>query len=120
MGDHRTRPVRIGTQSPAASESSHNPTTSTISTQISSTNHPKQLSKVARPLAHSLGDNSNRFVYTFMFTAAAIWFYLANFSLSFNIEMENVSNLYANTESQARLVALGEWFVRLSANTEFQ
>ncbi|PQQ17340.1 hypothetical protein Pyn_21401 [Prunus yedoensis var. nudiflora] len=34
--------------------------------------------------------------------------------------MENVSNLYANTESQGRLVALGEWFVRLGANTEFE
>lgn len=34
--------------------------------------------------------------------------------------MENVSNLYANTESQARLDALGEWFVRLGADTEFE
>ncbi|PQP97864.1 hypothetical protein Pyn_37973 [Prunus yedoensis var. nudiflora] len=39
MGDRHTHPVRIGTQSPAASDSSHNSTTSTISTQISSTNH---------------------------------------------------------------------------------
>ncbi|PQP92728.1 uncharacterized protein Pyn_41184 [Prunus yedoensis var. nudiflora] len=34
--------------------------------------------------------------------------------------MENVSNLYANTESQAHLAALGEWFVRLGADTEFE
>ncbi|PQP97863.1 hypothetical protein Pyn_37972 [Prunus yedoensis var. nudiflora] len=34
--------------------------------------------------------------------------------------MENISNLYANTESQARLAALGEWFVRLGADAEFE